>query len=626
MARDTGSVAGGEGVADGPIVRLVGDAALLVDAEDSSAARSLASRLAGDRRFRSADVVCGIRSVLVDFVGQVDPRPVALDELLPVLAAHARRTTAASRPELESRHDGEEPARVVVIPAVFDGDDLHEVAASLGVSTDHIVEALLTADLTVAAVGFSPGFPYLIGLPDLLMSVPRRAVPRTAVPPGSLAIANGMAAVYPQATPGGWQLIGWTPLPLFDPGASPFALLQPGDRVRLRRLAVNEAGSASIGAQLATAAGTNASGRPDTDGTRAVIKTAAGHPGMVVEEPGSLSLVQDAGRRHVAHLGVPRAGPADPVSHRLANALVGNPRGAAALEVTLRGPRLRFTAATYVAVVGGGIEISLDGLPVDEGRVVPVAAGQQLVLGLTRTGARGYLAVAGGLVVPEVLSSRSTDTLSWLGIGPLRVGDHIGIGGTRGLLADHLDPKWLVGEEWAAEGPAGERPAPEGPAGEWKGTAAGGRPADATVTRELRVVVGPDLDWFPPGLEARLRSSHLVVAHSSDRVGTRLVPAGASPPLERAGGEIASRGMVVGAVQVLPSGDAVVLGPDHPTLGGYPLAAVVISADRHVLGQCRPGDEVRLIPVEVAEARRAAATLEARLAKGTVGHYPVESG
>jgi biotin-dependent carboxylase-like uncharacterized protein len=292
---------------------------------------------------------------------------------------------------------------------------------------------------------------------------------------------------------------------------------------------------------------------------------------------------------------VPESGPADRLSHCLANRLVGNPPTAAALEVTLRGPEVRFHRAAYVAAVGGGVVLELDGWPVDAERVVAVAAGQRLRLVTTRSGARAYLAVAGSFRVAETMGSCATDTLSGIGPPPLRSGDQLGIGSGPVRLADHLVPERLGSVR---------------------------RPLDGQPYT-LRVLVGPDNGWFSSELGTQLGAARFTVDSSSNRVGIRLVSVGGNGGIERRGGELDSQGMVTGAVQVLPTGNPVVLLPDHATLGGYPVAAVVISADRHLLGQCRPGDEVRFEPVDTAQAVAAHRALRSVSTQAIVGRYPV---
>jgi biotin-dependent carboxylase-like uncharacterized protein len=409
-----------------------------------------------------------------------------------------------------------------------------------------------------------------------------------------VALAGGYAAVYPQSTPGGWQLVGHTDRPLFDAARPPFTLLRPGDTVRFDAVAPADTVQASDAAGATGGAGVTGGWPAGGQPRRPTLEPPPGVPtALVVEDPGLLTLVEDGGRRGVARLGVPTAGPADPVAHALANRLVGNPVGAAALEMTAAGPTLRCVEAGHLAVVGGGPPVTVDGYPVGDGHVVPLAPGQLVAVGRLRTGLRAYLAWAGGLVVPDVLGSRSTDRLASLGPGRLQAGDRLGAGPVTGPFADHLRLDGIVEHD-------------------------GDREGDEVV---VRVLPGPHPDRFPSTVLDDLATTPMTVDGASDRIGLRL-----DGPVRRAPGELASLGMVTGAVQVPPDGRPVVLGPDHATLGGYPVAAVVITADRWKLGQCRPGDRIRFVPVTAAEAVVARAALDRSMAAAVVGRYPTEAG
>jgi biotin-dependent carboxylase-like uncharacterized protein len=434
----------------------------------------------------------------------------------------------------------------------------------------------------VAAVGFSPGFAYLTGVPPPLDRVARLPRPRPRVPAGSVALAGAMAAVYPQATPGGWALVGWSPEVLFDPASPPYARLAPGDEVSFSALA------GPVGPPPAGPAG---NGPP----ARAPLDPGAARSALVVEDPGALALVQDAGRRGVAGIGVPRAGPADPLAHGLANRLVGNAPGAPAVEATLRGPVLRALRPVLVALAGAPCRPTVDGRSVGDGHVVPLGTGQTLDVGPVAAGLRTYLAVRGGIDVPASFASRSTDTLAWLGPGPLRARDVLGLASVPSSPpADRLTPP---ARRLLAVGPA---------------------------PPVLRILAGPHSGWFEHDALTRLAAQPWTVESASDRVGLRL--AGAEP-LRRRRAEIRSLGMVHGAVQIPPDGMPVVLGPDHATLGGYPVVAVVVAADRHLLGQCRPGDEVRFEVVDPAGAAAAWKVLAHLLGgQGVTGTYPVAAG
>jgi KipI family sensor histidine kinase inhibitor len=553
-------------------IRRLGDHALLIGVRDAVAGRQFTRALGAARLEGVAEVVGGLATVMVAF----DPQAGDIDDRRPVLA-HLME-------EVSGLPDAEEGgAAVLQISCTFEGPDLDEVASLVGSTPEAVVEMMTAAPLTVAVVGFSPGFAYLAGLPAALRRVPRRSRPRPSVPAGSVALAGGHAAVYPSASPGGWQLIGHTDELLFTPWVPPYARLAPGDRVRFVR--------------SATALGRGA-GRP-TSADGPVGGTDAPPPGarpvFAVDEPGLRTVLQDGGRRGVAALGVPAAGPADPDSFRLANELVGNPTGACALEITARGPTLRCLSPTFVAVVGGSPDLRLEGQPVAAGRVVPVAVGQQLVVGPVRGGFRCYLAMAGGFVGRPLLGSCASDQLAGLGPGPVVPGAPLWGAATEPPLGDHLRPGASPGLE------AGEPVA-------------------------LRVVPGPHHERFAPGTFAALASMRFTVEGASNRVGLRLRRDPRTPALLEAPesqGELDSQGMVTGAVQVPPDGQPVILMTDHATLGGYPVVAVVAAVDHGVLGQCAPGTTVVLVPCEYGEAGEALRAHRRALDVAVVGHYPL---
>ncbi|MFF2123095.1 biotin-dependent carboxyltransferase family protein [Kitasatospora sp. NPDC058184] len=281
---------------------------------------------------------------------------------------------------------------------------------------------------------------------------------------------------------------------------------------------------------------------------------------LVVERPGPLTTVQDLGRRGVAHLGVPRAGALDEPALRAANRLVGNEPGAAGLETTLGGVALRAVAAALVAVTGAPSPVRVDGRPAAWGAPVLVPAGALLEVGAATAGVRGYLAVAGGIDVPPVLGSRSTDLLAGLGPAPLAAGDRLPVG---------TPPPYRARPELVP------LPAP---------------PAELV----LRLRLGPRADWFTPEAVARLGRDRYLVSPTGNRVGLRTE----GPPVARArDGELPSEGMVLGAVQIPPDGRPVVFLADHPTTGGYPVIGVVPTTDLAAAAQARPGTPVRFVPL-----------------------------
>jgi allophanate hydrolase subunit 2 len=246
-----------------------------------------------------------------------------------------------------------------------------------------------------------------------------------------------------------------------------------------------------------------------------------------------------------------------------------------------------------VAVVGARPELRLQGQPVPVDQVVPVAAGQVLDVGLVREGFRCYLAVAGGFAGPDLFGSCATDLLSGLGPGPIAADDHLAAGVISPPLGDHVD--------------AGARTA---------------RPGGEAVV--LRVVPGPHHERFAPGAFGSLASMNFTVEPDSNRIGLRLRARDATPLLAVGNmTELDSQGIVTGAVQVPPDGDPVILLPDHATMGGYPVLAVVAAVDHGLLGQCAPGTSIALAPMTHTAARHAWSAHRRRMADAIAGHYPV---
>jgi len=301
--------------------------------------------------------------------------------------------------------------------------------------------------------------------------------------------------------------------------------------------------------------------------------------------PGLLTTVQDAGRPDAARLGVPPAGACDPRGLMVANALLENPPGAPAVEITLGGVELTVRETTVLALGGA----DLGAVVVEEGRALAAGASHLVWAGQTIRfigrragivrGARAYLALPGGIDVPEVLGSASTCLVAGFG----------GVDGRRLRVGDLI---------------TGRRPSDPSLAGRaWPGPIVG----DVTV---VRVVAGPHGSRFGGRALDALTRRDWVVRPDSDRMGIRL----SGPPLRHRhqGGSLVSVPVLWGAIQVPPDGTPIVLLADHQTVGGYPVLAVAIRADRSPLGQLAPGDPVRFELVDLAGAAAAWDTERAR--------------
>jgi KipI family sensor histidine kinase inhibitor len=540
-------------------VRPAGDAALLVEADGR--ANRLAAAISAERGTGVLDVVPGATTVLVTTEPGLD------------LARLAERILALPLPGA-----GPAAAAAAEIPVVYDGDDLAEVARLTGLSPGEVVARHAAAEYTVGWMGFSPGFGYLTGLDPALARVPRLAEPRLRVAAGSVAIAGGLAAVYSTTSPGGWHLLGRTTAVLWDPRRDPPALLTPGLRVRFRPVP-----PAALPPPAAPPSAAPDPAIHDRGGSRAICASDPPRSQIEVLRPGILATVQDLGRPGYGHLGVPRSGAADEASLRLANHLAGNPETAAALELTLGRATFRFPAGATVAVTGASAPVTTtepdtapagttpgptDGARVAAGGVTRAAPhgtafevppGGEVAVGAPRAGLRCYLAVRGGVDVPPVLGSRSADLRSGLGPAPLRRGDQLPVGTA-------VEPE-------AVQTRAAIPLAIPGP-------------GEAAV---LRVIAGPRDDWFAAEALDTLCAGTYTVTQDSDRTGLRLD----GPVLPRTrDGELPSEGLATGSLQIPPSGRPILMLADHPVTGGYPVIAVVTSADIPLAAQLRPGSRI----------------------------------
>ena len=585
----------------------------------------------------------GQRAVLVDFgtpaevlafhrhltekpvAGQVEVIPAARTVLVVLRTRRHTQEAAKQLRRMRPKPVSLEEGREVEIRVHYDGADLAELADDLGMSTRALIDWHTSTAWVGAFAGFAPGFTYC--LPQALAarrrlrksdqppSVPRRQTPRTEVPAGAVALGGECSAVYPRASPGGWQLIGTTDAPMWDLSRSSPALVGPGDRVRY--VPTTE-----------TITVTAADSRP----VRAAVP--AGDAVVDVLSTGPQTLIQDFGRPGHSGLGVTRSGAADVQAFRQANQLVGNDDSAAGFEVLYGGMELSARQTSVLAVTGAQVSLEVatpaapetsnmalngtgaqaksggsDSAAPEQVRQVPLRApfllypGERLRLAVPENGIRNYVAVSGGLATPTVLGSAATDVLSGLGPAPVSAGDTFALVGV---------PSGFVGIADVARTalPESEHP-----------------------TR-LRFVPGPREDWFAvkghnPGLSA-LQQLTWEVSEDSNRVGIRLVspgggetplasrPAAAAPaftpeaapgggeeepepPIRRTRtGELPSEPVVRGAIQVPGSGEPILFLADHPVTAGYPIIGVVVREDLGLAAQLPPGAEVRFQAVDPA--------------------------
>jgi KipI family sensor histidine kinase inhibitor len=475
--------------------------------------------------------------------------------------------------------------RHVSIPVRYGGEggpDIVEIARLTGMSSaDEVARSHYEGEYRVYFLGFLGGFPYLGGLRPPLTSVPRLATPRQKVPRGTVGIAGGQTGVYPVSSPGGWHCLGRTAMSLFDPLKDPPALLKAGDVVKFvpSEDAIPEESSDERPCDL-------------------LVST---NPWVEVLSPGPMTTVQDVGRYGYGRHGVSRSGAADELALRMGNALLGNDSTASGLEVLLGGMKLRCIDACAIALTGADcsatLKRSMQAQKVEKSQicvneVVFLQRDDELELSFAKDGMRAYVCVQGGVDVPVLLGSRSTDVRTGLGgfYGrSIQKGDTLGR-----LAADEPAPVYSVHDPMRS-GSSGVHHG----ARKWL----------------LRVVPGPgdpskehgSSDEASKELEALINAEFNVMPRS-DRMAVCLTPAdavfgtGSSPNNKLVGGQQMSEACVSGTIQLPPDGNPVILLAEHQTTGGYRVPAIVIKADLWQVGQMRPGDRIRFAQTSLDDA------------------------
>jgi len=513
--------------------------ALIVELKDLDETLALFASLEADPVEGVVDIVPAARTLMIRFRADM-----LTGEALAAAIGH--RDLSAKIPPSDM---------LVEIPVSYDGEDLRDVAELTLLSVEEVIERHTASEFTVAFCGFAPGFGYLVG-GDPALQVPRRQSPRTKIPAGSVALAGAFSGVYPQASPGGWQIIGTTPVKMWDLTREPPALFQPGYRVRFFDLAKRTQTTIAVTS-------------PD-EPSRETVKQTSTTTIKVTAAP-MPALGQDPGRFGQTGQGVSSAGALDQGAFRAANRIVGNPVEAACLEITLGGFAFEVSGPTVMTLTGAPCPLTIrdvNGRAIEAASYQPVSleTGDTVTLGFAPRGARSYLAFRGGLDIAPVLGSASTDTLAVVGPDPVGVGALLAIrAADRSLSPVSLD-----------ERPAFDCPAP----GE-------------VVT--LDVVMGPRSDWFTEQGIATLASQVYDVTPQSNRVGIRL---SGPEPLERKDkAELPSEGTATGAIQVPHSGQPVLFLADHPLTGGYPVVGTVAEYHLDLAGQIPVNAKIRFRPI-----------------------------
>lgn len=497
--------------------------------------------------------------------------------------------------ENEIEDQNQAPGRLVRVPVCYDlGLDLDRVASHTGLDPKEIIRLHSESTYLVYMLGFMAGFAYLGGLDERLFT-PRLDSPRARIEAGSVGLADKQTGIYPLASPAGWNILGLTPLKLYDAHRREPILLRAGDRINFYAISKEEFDflkdqvkrglykpeiEDSIKENEARAPSFSTVAKESQNDLKLMqdIKP----PGIKVLKAGVFTSIQDLGRLGLASQGVPQCGVMDRYSTSLLNLLLKNDKNAAVIEMNLLGADYEFLVPTFFAVGGALSDSYLNDEAIKPYCVYEARLGDRLSIGRFITGSRAYLAVSGGVATRQALGSRSTDTrLKLGGLGrKLEAGDLLPIGAVDSRLANlpkrHLK-NWLLEEN---------------------------------LNRPLRVILGPQADNFSREAIEDFLSSSYVISPRSDRMGLRLEGRAIK---HKGAADIITDGLAFGSIQVPKDGQPLILMADRQTSGGYPKIACVISSDLPRLAQLPVNSQVRFEAIELEAAwdilRREAAFL-----------------
>lgn len=478
--------------------------------------------------------------------------------LLKKIALEALETTCGAGA------DGFDAGKTIRIPVCYEGKefapDLERVCAKTKLAEDDVVKIHSSTNYLIYMMGFLPGFPYLGGM-DERLETPRLETPRTKIPAGSVAIGGKQTGLYPMESPGGWNIIGRTPLKVFDIERDPVFLYKAGDKIRFEPISKEDFERfdekkwlEEIGLGAAAA--------------KSVVKEEYECGGGIkILEPGLMTTIQDSGVRGRQKYGISQSGVMDKNSFDLANALCGNDENAACLETTLAGPKIRFTSDCFFAICGAPFEdASFDGAHVEMNKRIYARAGSVLDCGLASKGLRSYIAFGGGVLARKIFGSASTNVKSKLGGlngRKLESGDELALGYIREISGRTWNDAALIGSVMTA-----------------------GACEDPLV---LECVKTSQSDFFGTECFEKFCAAVYTVCAQSDRMGIRFE----GPSLDCGKTDIISDAIPFGAVQITSAGLPLVMAADRQTTGGYAKIACVKKASMYKLAQALPGTKVK---------------------------------
>ena len=547
---------------------LIGDHSVLIDFSKSKeplkSIHALSKALFANKPTWAAEIVPGLDSLVIQLQRTTGDPKTAREQALVDLQAIGE--------EFEKQQGSKtSPNKIHRIQVCYHPDlglDLPAIAKACKLSIEEVVrlhkESLYTADI----LGFMPGFAYFSGLNPQLR-LPRLASPRPAVPKGSVAIAELQTAIYPRVTPGGWNIIGRSPNKLFDIDKNPPGLFMAGDQMQIEEISLDEfhqLDQANTSQEVIRSL--------DKDNSEASIE---------VLQAGTFSTIQDEPRSGLSHWAVGPGGACDTASLHLANALVGNPPGTVAIEMTSTGPSLLFHEATCVAWVGAHCEGIVNNQRIPGNRPVWIPKGASLKFSPLNPGLRCVLAIGGGLDLPETLGRFGSHISADIGPKRLEKGDQLTLANPKAPLKSSF-LKSLYKEDDLPAYPKWSIRSPFLPSN--------------SIT-QVRCLAGPHLSFLSAKEHELFWSTVWTVSNQSNRMGLRLQ---GDFKVKKDLPNIPSQAITFGTVQFPPSHEPIIMLAEHQTTGGYPRLAEVIRSDLVKLAQTKPGSKLQLQLIDLEEA------------------------
>ena len=468
-------------------------------------------------------------------------------------------------------------------------NDIADIARAASIENDEVYKRHQQATYTVEAIGFAPGFAYLAGLPKSLQ-LPRKSTPRKRVPKGAVAVSNDMTCIYPAPSPGGWNILGLCPLPAFDVSNPQNPVLyQVGDTVRFNPIDVEQFNALKSEADNKTCKLLDdmKNQQEPASGTFKILKLTKANNNVTV---------QDDGRFNASQFGLSVGGAADKNSFYWAYRILGNQDTSPALEVLFGNIEFECLASSVICITGAETQVTINGNPVPMFTTLQVKQGDLVKIGFVQAGLRLYVALQGGVFAKQFWQSSSTVLKDGVGT-QLNTGSVVVVSETsQKAAANQIDVKYRYLNEEA-------------------------RPTFDDSIRLRLVFSSQFMQFSNPQLNAFLSNTYKVSAQS-DRMGVRLegiskATSNSNSNIENIEASapqntqsqlthqinIQSEGLGLGAVQIPPNGEPIVMLVDRQTIGGYPKIGSIISQDCDKLAQAKPGTKVEFIPINHQQAK-----------------------